>query len=139
MTFIYKTSTYQNSAYMSMPCICMYVHCTYMCMILISVILHRPDGLKSKIPLVGFASTSIFSSPPESNLLRILHPPYLYLMDLNSPQSGWSTYTGLLILSCVGFQPNWQSGLVKTCRMSWAFPTKLIRGQSLAVVGPLQS
>ena len=47
MTFIYKTSTYENSAYMSMPCICMYVHCTYMCMFLISVILHRPDGLKS--------------------------------------------------------------------------------------------
>ncbi len=61
------------------------------------------------------------------------------LKELISPQSGWSTYTGLLILSCVGFQPNWQSGLVKTCRMSWAFPTKLIRGQSLAVVGPLQS
>ncbi len=44
-----------------------------------------------------------------------------------------------LILSCVGCPPNCQSVLVRTCRMSWDFLTKLTRGQSVAVVGPLLS
>ncbi len=35
-------------------------------------------------------------------------------------------------------QQTWQSGLARTCRMSWNLSTKLIRGQSLAVAGPLQ-
>ncbi len=97
------------------------------------------EGQPQKNQLVMCALTSILSSPPELSLQRILHPPDLYLMDLVPVQSGWSTYTGLLVLSYVGYLPNWQSGLVKTCRMSWDFPTKLFRGQSLAVVGHLQS
>ncbi len=85
------------------------------------------------------ALTSIFSSPPKLSLQINLPPPYPYLMDLNPLQSGWSTYTGLLILCCVGCQPIWQSGLVRMCRMSWGFLTKLTREQSVAVVGPLVS
>ncbi len=76
-----------------------------------------------KNQLVVCSLTSIFSSPPKSSLQINLPPPFPYLMDLNPLQSGWSTYTGLLILCCVGCQPNWQSGLVSICRMSW-FPDK---------------
>ena len=82
------------------------------------------------------ALTSIFSSPVESSLLRILHPLCRCLMDTLPCQCGWSTYTGLPILSCVGCQQSWLSGLVRTCKMSWDFPTKLTRGQCLVLVGP---
>ncbi len=74
--------------------------------------------------------TSIFSSPPESSLLRIRPPLCPCLMDTVPLQHSWRTYTWLHILSCVGCQPSWQSGLGRNFRMSWDFPTKLTRGQA---------
>ncbi len=83
-----------------------YIHvCT--CTSILHCVLGRPT---KKNQLVVSALTSIFSSPAESSLQRNLHPPCPYLLDLLPLQSGWITYTGLLILSCVGCQPNWQSG-----------------------------
>jgi hypothetical protein len=76
------------------------------------------------------ALTSISSSQPKLSLLRNLHPPYPYQVDVFHLQRGWSMYTGQLILSCVGCQPNRQSGLVRTCRRSLDFQRKLTRGRT---------
>ena len=105
------------------------------CLSLSDGVLCRPT-LKTLQAVCGL--TSIFSSLVESSLFRI-HPPLCPCLMVTVPlrlQRGWSTYTGLHILSCVGCQPSWLSGLVRTCRMSWDFPTKLTRGPSLVRVGP---
>jgi hypothetical protein len=92
-----------------------------------------------KNQLIVCAQTSIFSSPPELSLQINLPPPYPYPVDLIPLQSGWSMYTRLLpwlptkLAEWIGVI------LVRTCRMGWDFLTKLTRGQSLAVVGPLLS
>jgi len=127
-----------SCTYCAVLCMYMFTHYTYVYVHVyaFNTVLGRPNQNNQ---LVVLALTSIFSSHPELSLQGTLHPLYPFQMDLFPIQSGWITYTGRQILSCVGCQPNWQSGLVRTCRMSWDFLTKLIRGQSLAVVGPLQS
>ena len=93
------------------------------CLSLSDGVLCRPT-LKTLQAVCGL--TSIFSSLVESSLFRI-HPPLCPCLMVTVPlrlRRGWSTYTGLHILSCVGCQPSWLSGLVRTCRMSWDFPTK---------------
>ncbi len=106
------------------------------CIYILHGVLGRPH---QKNKLVVYAWTSIFSSQPESSLQRILHPPYPFPMALWPYKSGWIKYTGQLIMPCVGCQPNWQSGLLRTCRVPWDFLKKMIRGQSLELIGPLKS
>jgi len=127
-------------------CVCTCSHMIHTCMYMYMHLTQCAWQAKSKqstgcvsLDINLLKQSRIFSSRPELSLQGTLHPLYPFQMDLFPIQSGWITYTGRQILSCVGCQPNWQSGLVRTCRMSWDFLTKLIRGQSLALVGPLQS
>ena len=131
----------------TMPCTCIYFVCTCLFFVHtwymhVCICLSLSDGVLCRPPLKTLQAvcglTSIFSSLVESSLFRI-HPPLCPCLMVTVPlglQRGCSTYTGLHILSCVGCQPSWLSGLVRTCRMNWDFPTKLIRGPSLVLVGP---
>ncbi len=111
----------------------MYIHvlmCSYKshaCMYMYIHIIWSAWQANSKIQLVVCASTSIFSSPPESSLLWILRLPYLYQMDLIPLQSRWTSFPSKVSLPDGPHSPpKWLEYVYRTAHpvLRW-LPTKL--------------
>ena len=104
----------------------------------ISIEIYVIYRLTVKHQVVSCALTSTCWNPAKSNSYRNLHPLWLCRME-HPLWNGWSMFTGARTLSCAGCPPSWQSGLGRTCRRSWVFQIRLIRGHSWTLDGLLPS
>ncbi len=80
--------SYVHCTYMSIQYIFIYIHCTYMFMLLISVIIFRPDGLKSSSKRLLLCCKTLHRYVPCKSGIR--YPSLLVMLNRRQTQSKMS-------------------------------------------------